>query len=223
MKLWIFGDSMCTAYKLNEEQGWPFLLAKSLGIDYENYAQPGIDNFYIYQSFLAKSKNISGSDIVIIGWSHPSRKTFTLDRKNKSHIDILPYSLHYVCDGQEFIRSDVGKIESRLNNLEKWGKMSPYDSSIAFYDNWFNTYYSEYEQNCNFQSYIDSVKMRCPGRYIPFWFSKESVKNINHNTGAGYILDFVVEHSVAIDEQTDLHPNVNGHMLWTDHLKYLIE
>jgi hypothetical protein len=222
MKLWIFGNSMCTAYKLSEHQGWPFLLANDLDVDYQNYAQPAVDNFYIYQSFLSKLKDIKDNDIVVIGWSHPSRKTFTLDRQNKSHVDILPYSLHYICNNREFIRSDVGNIESRVNSLAKWAAMSPYNSDIAFYDNWFNTYYSEYEQNCNFQSYVDSVKLRCPGKYIPFWFSKESTKNINCNTGGGYILDFVIENSVEIDS-TDLHLNETGHMLWTKHLKYLIE
>jgi len=85
MKLWIFGQSMCLPHGLNEEQGWPWLLSRQLNIDYKNFAQPGADNFFIYHTFLENCSLITQDDLVIIGWSHPNRKSFVLDDKNLFH------------------------------------------------------------------------------------------------------------------------------------------
>ena len=91
-----------------------------------------------------------------------------------------------------------------------------------------NARYYEFSFKSDSDYYNDLYKKRYNEEYgtykfdSGYEFSKESTKNINCNTGGGYILDFVIENSVAIDS-TDLHLNETGHMLWTKHLKYLIE
>jgi len=212
MKLWIFGQSMCLPHGLNEEQGWPWLLSRQLNIDYKNFAQPGADNFFIYHTFLENCSLITQDDLVIIGWSHPNRKSFVLDDKNLFHQDILPNSLMYVTSTQTFFRSNniVPSTKS------KWISLSPQPSGTEFYDIWFQNYYSDYEQRCNFQSYLDSVRLRIPAQYIPFYFSQESIsQTIRQNNN--FMLEFIVANNVAISKN-DFHMNKIGHQLWANFL-----
>ena len=213
MTLWVFGHSVCLPTDLeNTKDGWPELLSKKLGIGYKNFAQPAADNFYIYSSYVENKKHIQPSDIVIVGWSHPNRKSFVLDRENSNHMLILNESLTYNVNGIEFIRSKNKKPSTFRN----WLGLTPKDTGKQFYDVWFNNYYSEYEQKINLQSYYDSVKLTCNGLYIPFFFSEESIANINV-VGAGFILEFIIENQVAISDD-NIHPSATGHKIWSEHL-----
>ena len=67
MTIWIFGDSLSLPYNLdNPADGWPEVLSQRLNINCKNYAQPAVDNFYIYQCYLNHAKQIQFNDIVII-------------------------------------------------------------------------------------------------------------------------------------------------------------
>jgi hypothetical protein len=209
MKLWIFGQSMSMHHGLQEQQGWPWLLSKLTGCEYINYAQPGADNFFIYHSFLENYKKIARDDLVIIGWSHPSRKSFVFNPDNPHHVRVAEKGLIYQTETKTLFRSynpDPGK----------WQEMKPKKRDIEFYDNWFNNYYSDYEQRCNFQSYLDSVSSRVVSHYLPFYFSKESVDHIDQQND-NFMLEFIIKNKVEISK-TDQHMNALGHQLWADHL-----
>lgn len=212
MKIWIFGQSMSLPFGLTENQGWPYLLSQLTKLPYKNFACAGMDNFFIYHTFLENIANIDSNDIVIIGWSHPSRKSFVLDRANPTHLDALDYSLHYSTQDAEFIRSKIYRFHSK----KQWKKMAPISSGLDFYDVWFKNYYSEYEQKCNFRSYLDSVRLTCPGKYIPFYFSKESVETLSVPE-SDFMLDFVIDNNVAMSDD-NYHLNDKGHILWANHL-----
>ena len=105
--LWVFGHSLCLPFNLSKlSTGWAEQLAEKNNLVLLNYAQPGADNFFIYSSFLNNRSNIKHDDIVIIGWSHYSRKSFVLDRSNKNQTNLLDSSLLYNSNGIEFIRSN---------------------------------------------------------------------------------------------------------------------
>lgn len=217
MTLWIFGHSVCLPYNLTHEQdGWPHILAQNLGAKLENFSQLAADNFYIYASFQQNVNQINQNDIVIVGWSHPSRKSFVLDRQNPNHLDVLDQSLIYTLQNCELMRS-LNKTPSASSH---WQKLKPRNTGKKFYDTWFTDYYSEYEQALNLQSYHESVKFSCQGQYIPFFFSQDSVKDINVS-GVGYILEFIHDNRVAISN-TDMHLNNKGHKLWAEHLNKAI-
>lgn len=209
-KIWIFGQSMATAFNLPEEQGWPRLLAERYQLDYVNLAKSASDNFYIYSQYLEVKNNIKVDDLVIIGWSHPSRKVFVLDRQNPQHLNVLEKSIYYKTENHEFFRN-----KNPLNDsITKFLDLSPKESGINFYDTWFLNYYSNFEQRCNFQSYLDSVEFTCPAFYVPFYFSKESVEDIRHK-GHFYMVDFIIENDCAISTE-DCHLNTKGHQLWAN-------
>jgi len=212
--LWIFGPSMCLPFNLkNKNDGWGVILSKYLNLNYKNFAQSACDNFFIYHCYRENLDQITKNDVVIIGWSHPSRKTFVLDRSNTDQMSVLEQSMHYKTPSQEFIRSKNPVDDSFLKYLNQ---MSPRTRGIKYYDDWFLKYYSEYEQTCNFQSYVDSVKHTCPTKYIPFFFSNESIKDIKI-TGAGGMVEFIQKNNVAISKK-DCHLNEKGHVMWADHL-----
>jgi len=212
--LWIFGQSMSLPFNLNrEEDGWPYLVSQQLGMDYQNFAKSAADNFFIYHCYLEVRDQIKADDIVIIGWSHPSRKSFVLDRSNAKQMAVLDTSIYYKTKTQEFIRSSNPVKDSWQKFLQL---MKPSNKGVEYYDTWFTEYYSEYEQRCNFQSYVDSVSHTCTGLYLPFFFSKESIIGIDAD-GTGHMVDFILEHDVAISKD-DCHLNENGHKLWADNL-----
>ena len=174
--LWVFGQSMSLPFNLNrEEDGWPYLVSQQLGMDCQNFAKSAADNFFIYHCYLEVRDQIKADDIVIIGWSHPSRKSFVLDRSNAKQMAVLDTSIYYKTKTQEFIRSSNPVKDSWQKFLQL---MKPSNKGVEYYDTWFTEYYSEYEQRCNFQSYVDSVSHTCTGLYLPFFFSKESINGI---------------------------------------------
>ncbi len=217
MKLWIFGHSMCLPFDMPDETlGWPHLLSKKLGIKYTNLAQNASDNFFIYSCYNYHKNQIQPDDIVVIGWSHPSRKTFVLDRSNPTHHENLHKGLIYRVGDVELIRS----LNPVQDSMAKWLNMIPRNRGNKFYDTWFTDYYSEFEQSTNFRAYLDSVRLTCAGLYVPFYFNRESVKDLDVQ-GAGYYLDFTLENKVYISEQ-NVHLNELGHRQWSEVLlKYI--
>jgi hypothetical protein len=217
-KLWIFGPSLCLPWLLDDPaQGWPALLSKQLDIPVvNNYGTSSVDNFYIYQSVLKRLPEIGADDLLVVGWSHPNRKMFVVDQANPEHTSTLKTSLHFVDGENEFMRSDLPTPDSG----SKWSLMKPRSSGNKFYDTWFKHYFSEYEQRINFQAYYDSVQLRAPCKYLPIYFSQESVNGVDV-VDTAYYLDFVLEHRVQLSE-TDFHLNVKGHSLFTNLLNSLV-
>jgi hypothetical protein len=200
---------MCLPHGLEEEQAWPFLLSEKLDCEYVNFAQEGADNFFIYHSFLENYKKINQDDIIIIGWSHPSRKSFVFDPNNPIHVTTAKTGLVYQTETKTLFRS--------VSTTHGWvWSAKPKNSTVEFYDSWFNNYYSEYEQRCNFEAYMDSVARKVPCQYLPFYFSKESVDQIIKQND-NFMSEFIVENKVALSK-IDQHMNATGHRLWTDHL-----
>ena len=209
----VFGSSLCLPFNLDPTiKDWPTILQDTLQIKCINLSQPGADNFFIYHSYLENLKEFKNNDIIIIGWSHYSRKSFVLDKNNQDQVSLIPQSLVYKTKTKEFIRGNNPSV-----NVQQWLNMQPKNRNVPYYDTWFNKYYSEYEQKCNFQSYLDSVTLTCPGKYIPFFFSKESVNDINIPSHAGFITEFIIDNNVSISP-TDAHLNEKGHSMWANHI-----
>jgi hypothetical protein len=221
-KLWIFGHSLCLPFNLqNKDSGWDTKLSKILNCECKNYAEPGADNFFIYKTFLDHKQEIKDCDIVVVGWSHYSRKVFELNKNNPNHVDCLSSSLIYHTSQTSFFRSNNAN-NGLQGDPNKWLNMKPIDSGFGFYDTWFNNYYSKLEQETNFQSYLDSVMHTCPGNYIPFYFNKESVDSVNiDDNGAGFIIEFILENKSFLSKN-DFHMNHKGHQLWAEKLHKLI-
>ena len=218
MTVWVFGDSLSTPHHLDHgEKGWPELLAESLNTDYKSFARPAADNLYIYHSYLFNLKNIQINDIVVVGWSHPSRKSFVFDENNALHISSLDKSFIYDGTDIKFIRSQ----NPLTDTVNKWLNLTPSHKGNVYYDTWFNNYYSECEQKINLTAYYHAVKSSCQGTYIPFFFSQQSVNDLDL-TGAGHALDFIIDRDCAISPQ-DAHFNANGHQLWATLLAQYIK
>lgn len=212
MKLWVFGDSNSLPQWLDKaDQGWPVILAKQLGCELTNFAQAGVDNWFIYQSILQSIDQIQSNDCVVIGWSHPNRKVFVLDRTNPEHLGAIPQSSLYQDHGREFFRSNGAE----RSNLVKVLTFEPDASGIKFFDRWFADYHHEYEQQIQFQAYVDSISIRLPGS-TQFYFSSQSIKNIQiGEPNPLCILDFILENKYNLTD-TDYHANPEGHQKWSE-------
>ena len=208
--LYIFGDSLSTACDLSEDQGWAYKLANKLNTDYINLAQVAADNFYIYSSYLSVKNKINQDDIVIVGWTHPSRKSFVYDCENPNHIAALDNGLQYQVGNRLLFRS----FNPTGDSQHKWSTLTPKSTGKGFFDVWFRDYYSDFEQQCHLQSYHDSVKLTCAGKYIPFFFSKLSIKDLDI-TGVATALEFITDNKVFINEN-NMHFNDHGHSLWAE-------
>lgn len=86
--LWIFGDSFSAPFYHKKNKPWSEayskylgyypscfgeLLAKELNMNLKNEAEPGIGNESIIDRIILNLNNIKEDDIVIIGWSSPTR------------------------------------------------------------------------------------------------------------------------------------------------------
>lgn len=215
MKLWLFGHSLCLPFGLENEPGWGNLLAEDLGAELMNLAQPGVDNFYIYYCYQQAFKYIAPEDFVVIGWSHYSRKLFVVDNDNPDHANVVGQSLTYNTPHAQFMRNG----NAVTGDATKWLTMRPHPRGVPFYDTWYRNYYSELEQKVNFQGYLDSVKFTCPGQYLPFYFSKETIEGVRIDAAhAGFVTEFIIENNLSISEK-DFHFNKHGHKTWANHLK----
>ena len=215
--LWVFGHSICLPFNLTDCTGWSDLLSKKLNVNCVNLAEPGADNFYIYDSFLKNKDSIKENDIVVIGWSHYSRKSFVLDRTNPAQTAVIDNSLLYKSKNTEFIRSN-----SATRVPSAWLTLTPINRGVSYYDIWFENYYSAQEQKTNFQGYLDSVLLNSINskfRYLPFYFGKESVDDIDISNccHAGFMTEFIVDHKLQISKY-DLHLSKHGHTIWADYL-----
>jgi len=211
--LYIFGDSHCLPFKIKDKkQGWDSLLADRLGMDIKNFSQPGADNMFIFSTFLANQKEIKKGDAVVIGWSHPSRKTFILDQNKIT--ELAKDSMIYDTPNGQFVRSKG--VPRHKDTLEKWLGMTPINSGVAFYDNWYENYYSLTEQKINFEGFINAVKHKLQGiDYVPFYFSEDSIESIADTDKGMCIAEFIQKHDVTLSDD-DAHMNVKGHKMWAD-------
>lgn len=208
MKLWIFGPSSCTDYGLkSHDQSWMKILADLLGCELENYAQISADNLYIYHSLNQNLSKIQENDVVVIGWSHPNRKSFVYNPDNARHADIIGKCLTYPGD-PVFFRSKNPPIYSFKDYLT----LKPKTSGNQFFDTWFRDYYDDHECRLNFNAYLDSAKIKIPCQYIPFYFSKDSVNHRQINDDDFFYFDTVVDRALMIDTK-NMHMNPYGHSM----------
>ena len=183
---------------------------------FENFSNPGADNFFIFYSILENYKKIQTNDIVVVGWSHPSRKTFIYDNINQKQKSALDNSLLYKTKKYKFIRNN-GQHTSKIP-ASFWSLVKPRNSKVDFYDRWFRDYYNIHEQNINFQSYLISTEQMLQNiNYSHFFFSKESTTGVKCKNKLGFMLDFAVQKKVSISKN-DYHLNEKGHRLWAEKL-----
>lgn len=216
MTVWVFGDSLSTAHGVNDRESWPELLAQQLGTHCVNFAKSAADNLYIYHCYLYNLPHIKPGDIVVVGWTHPSRKSFVFDKDNLRQVESLSRSFLYDTTDTKFIRSR----NLYTDTLNKWINFKPENKGNPYYDTWFNDYYSETEQKINLTAYYNAVKSSCPGLYVPFFFSQHSIQELDISE-VECAVDFIVENNCAISKE-DAHFNVLGHQLWANLLgKYI--
>jgi lysophospholipase L1-like esterase len=211
--LYIFGDSHCLPFALeNKKQGWDSLLSNRLTSDLKNFSQPGADNLFIFSTFMQNQSEITKGDAIVIGWSHPSRKTFILDQDKITELE--DHSMVYTTPSGQFARSKG--VPKHIDTLEKWLGMSPVDSGVDFYDNWYKNYYSLIEQKTNLTGYLNAVKHKLQGKdYIPFYFSEDSIDQIENTDKDMCIAEFIQKHDVSLSKDNG-HMNTLGHMMWAD-------
>jgi hypothetical protein len=161
-------------------------------------------------------------DMLIMAWSHYSRKCFVYDNNNAEQNKVYDQGLRYYTGSKTFIRNV--NVTNPGSTMSRWLSMKPKDTGRSYYDNWFQNYYSEYEQKCNFQSYLDSVNFSRPCKYLPLFFSKESVQDLETRSGSNteYLADYIFEHDLSIGT-TDAHLSENGHVTLANHVFDLID
>jgi len=215
-KLWIFGDSNCLPHSLQKEDvGWDTIVATELRASLQNFAQIATDNFFIFNCLLDNFKHIQEHDTVIIGWTHAYRKTFVYDSIRHEHL--LDSSMTYATSRNKFIRSKRND-EDVKDNLKKWSHMYPDESGVDYYDRWFKNYFSETEQKTNSQSYmLAAEKLLLNKKYLPFYFSRESLDGFAVHNKEMCVVDFIKENNLQISDD-DAHMTIEGHYSWSKEL-----
>ena len=216
--LWVFGHSACTNYNLPDSEPWPSILAKKIGCSLINQSYPASDNLVIFTNIIECNHKIKTDDLVIVGWSHPSRKTFVLNKDNMHQQACLTKSMKINTPKHTFIRSE-GTYGDANANIDFWQKMVPVKKSIEYYDNWYEKYFDLTEQKINFKAYLNATKtLLRDKRYLPFYFSKESVADVltkNENDEL-FWLEYLQSNKHYRISNQDHHFNFEGHRQWAN-------
>jgi hypothetical protein len=203
--IWIFGHSASLSHDLNDSnKGWPALFSKLISQPVTNLAKAGADNLFIFHTIVSNLSKIKNDDVVIVGWSHPSRKSFVYDDRYQ---DVVDNNTLFYDSSPPFFRSFNQQSHS-------WIFKKPTPTGKKFFDIWFKDYYSEYETELNFLAYRSSIKSLLKCKYIPFYFSKDSVGF--EDDSVLYYLEFVLENNVQISKN-NMHANEHGHELMAKH------
>jgi len=216
MNIWVFGHSSCTRCGLSDtEKGWIDLISEKYNsANVYNFGEDGSDNLRIYFNIGQHLSSIQPTDVIIVGWSHPSRKTFVYDPLNTQHMAFDKLKTIFYGSNPAFFRSKHKKENSwSFKNIQNFAHRHLTKQNNTFFDTYYKNYYSDTESKLNFQAYQDSVKLKVPGLYLPFYFSKESVDQIDDSNL--YYLDMILESGEYISKQ-DMHANANGHKLIAD-------
>ena len=216
--LWVFGHSACTNYNLPNSESWPSLLSKKIGCELINQSYPASDNLVIFTSIIESNHKINTGDLVVVGWSHPLRKTFVFNKDNLHQQHCLNKSMKIETPKQTFIRSQ-GTYGDANANITFWQNMVPVKKSIEYYDDWYDRYFNITEQKINFQAYLNATKTLLKGKkYLPFYFSKESVRGVlleNKNDDL-YWLEYLKSNKDYRISDKDHHFNAVGHQQWSN-------
>ena len=214
-KIWIFGQSHCLPYSLEDNRlGWDSLLSKKLKCRFRNFAGAGADNLFIFSTILQNIGKIKPYDIVVVGWSHPSRKTFILDETQQKKL--ATNSTRYITPLHNFYRNKPHTKSDMKDTLKKWLSMKPKESGIEFYDQWYKNYFNLAEQKINFRGYLIAVEsLLSKNIYLPFYFSADSVQGIVKRAEKMCVTEFVRDNNLAISN-TNAHMNYKGHSLWAN-------
>lgn len=210
MTVWVYGDSNSLGFNLDPGQlAWPDIVAKHMHVALVNRAKPGVDNFFIYQSWLSDLDSMAPDDWVIMGWSHYSRKMFLCQKNNPAQQNVMCHSIQHVDHGMTFMRSRGPATDEPAKYLD----LAPKDTGLEYFDHWFRNYYHAYEHQINLQSYIDSVEMRSP-QLVQFYFSRASLQNLRTSDRQPLcMLDFLLDNKLNISD-SDCHASVQGHAAW---------
>ena len=131
MKLFVFGDSFSTNYTTDIpiplQDSWPELLSKNLNCTLKNYASAGMCNGEIINRFIARYKEITPEDVVIIQTGFFSRilNPFTnstlflndvlnkSDHKNQSSNTMAEYNffIQYINNLDTYFNNEVLKFQ----------------------------------------------------------------------------------------------------------------
>ena len=217
--LWIFGHSVCTNIGLPPScLSWPEIISKNNNYRLKNHAQAASDNLAIFTGIVESLKFISSDDTVIVGWSHPCRKTFVYESDNLYQQECLNNSMKIQTLEKTFIRSKgYYGGPNNPNNVSFWKTMSPVNKNIPYYDDWYKKYFSITEQQINFTSYLFAVeKMLHRHQYLAFYFSKNSLDNVSYQYSNRdlFWLEFIEQHKSYRISDTDHHFNADGHQQW---------
>jgi hypothetical protein len=209
-RLWVFGASNCLPWRLEDpDQGWMNLLAQNLQADLSSHAKEACDNLYIYHKIIEQAPQISNTDYVIVGWTHPSRKTWVFDPENPEHVKLTNGNDTLVYPGDPtFFRA----YNNSQPNFGHWSLFQPVNYGKKFFDTWFNNYYHRHEQDLTMQSHLDSARQRLPKNTVFFYFSEESLSGIAPKPNGVRYLEFVTQNQVNIDHK-DMHANAVGHKM----------
>jgi hypothetical protein len=192
------------------------LATKLQAEDVNNFAQYGSDNLFIYHTIIQNLPRIDHNDVVIVGWSHPTRKSFVYDDSNPMHNQCLANGTIYTGD-PVFFRSNNSNNSWSLDAIKDFSIRHKSITNHSFFDSWYKNYFSEYECLLNFRAYLDSISTQITATYVPFYFSKESVANLQVDPKSLYYINYIIDHNAYISKK-DLHANQKGHQLIADFL-----
>lgn len=230
MRLFTIGCSFTEGQELEKQdkESYTKKLSDKLSIQYFNFGACGFSNDYIFRKIfeLIYSNTITKEDIIVIQWTHFSRKELPVVHNGKKWYHSLPKAYHAYSD--KIIKTDkkylaAEKYINFVQNEHPNPVLNP-DSKQIELDN------KEILQNYIIKFLHDDYQKNTTKNYINglyYYLEYFGYKHIHFFGWNDCIVDDVMENKEKFIKETFReftntpnpgHPNKEGHSDWANHL-----
>jgi hypothetical protein len=124
-KLWLFGDSFTSQAINNSEQCWPNLLATKLGIsEYENFAECGVSNDWIFYMLTSNINNLEVDDFVVVQTTQKHRQWFFENQPTIANYWIKDFSKFVTAEQSLAVDKYVEHLQTDKLDDVRWVQFS---------------------------------------------------------------------------------------------------
>lgn len=129
-KLWVYGCSFSCAFQdlkdlppIETDEGWPQIVANTIGYKYVDRAQPGYGWNHIALNLdndIANNK-ISKDDIIILSPSYFQRLTFPEIEEDKINQEWVEFSARYSVEWDKVVAMNIMRFYTKVTTLRELG------------------------------------------------------------------------------------------------------
>jgi hypothetical protein len=221
MKLFTIGCSFTEGQDLqnHKTECYTHRLAEKLNLEYFNFGSCGASNDYIFRKVfeLINSNTIHTEDILIIQWTHYSRKELPVIYNKKNWYHYIPNSLHAYQDKKITRQGKNLSVQNEHMNLKLHDDMVELESkNKKILEDYIVTFlHEDYQKNTtiNYITALYAYLEYSHYKHIHFFGWNDCLLENVYGMGNNILQDSFAGYT---DTYLNNHPNKEGHEKWAN-------